>query len=259
MVTPRAARIRDAIGHREPPATDVGPDRVFVWNYQLHDADVDDWHMVSTRRTCLPDGLCLGRSAWQRPGGSADDLLLVEWYECATRESAHDVLVELLATFEVPRDFAPDPDSPAGFQLVDADGTNALIAVGNLVLRVSSGGSEPIPARLVSRQLIQRVATRPERTTARAAPTTSRRRKRLAVGDSIAIEPGRRLGRRDTDTAEAAPSLKLFARGGQVRVVDDEIVFVAEEPGDAAVECYSAGDDDSQVELVRLDVAVVET
>ncbi len=126
MVSPRAARMKAAIGRDGFPTADVGGDRLFVWNYRVREPDVDEWHMVSTRRATLPNGICVGRTTWQRPGGSADDLLLIESYECPRREVAHDTLLELLATFQIPRDFVPDVDAPAGLQLVDADGTNAL-------------------------------------------------------------------------------------------------------------------------------------
>ena len=207
MVSTRAARMKAAIGRAGFPTADVGGDQLFVWNYRVREPDVDEWHIVSTRRANLPNGICVGRTTWQRPGGSADDLLLIESYECPRREVAHDTLLELLATFQIPRDFVPDVDAPAGLQLVDADGTNALVAVGNLVLRVSSGGSAPIPARLISRQVVERVAARPtgpptpSATTAARPAAGVRRRKRLAVGDSMSVEPNRTLprprGRRD--------------------------------------------------------------
>ena len=211
----------------------------------------------------LPNGICVGRTTWQRPGGSADDLLLIESYECPRREVAHDTLLELLATFQIPRDFVPDVDAPAGLQLVDADGTNALVAVGNLVLRVSSGGSAPIPARLISRQVVGRVALRPAARPTPGATTGARpaagvrRRKRLAVGDSMPVEPGRKLRERGADATEPDRYLKLFTRGGHIRAEDDRLIFVAEDPGDAEIEYYSLADhDESDVECVRLDLAV---
>jgi hypothetical protein len=263
MVSARAARMKSTIGRDGFPATDVGDDRLFVWNYHVREPDVEDWHVVSTRRACLPTGICVGRTTWQRPGGSADELLLIESYECPRREVAHDTLLELLATFQIPRDFEPDVDAPAGLQLVDADGTNALVAVGNLVLRVSSGGSVPIPARLVSRQVVGRVAARPTArppgATNAARPVPMRRRKRLAVGDSTPIEPGQKLCERGVDAAEPGRYLKLFTRGGHIRAEDDKLTFVAEDPGDAVIDYYSlASDDDTDTERVRVDLTVHE-
>lgn len=258
MLTPRAHRIRQEIGAEELPATDVGNEQLFVWNYRIVDNDVADWHIVSSRRTVLPTGVCVGRTTWQLPGGSAEELLLVESYECPDREQAQELLLELLATFHVPRDFTPAPDPAAGFQLLDAGGSNALVAVGNLVLRVSSAGGRPVPADLILQQLVERVAARPDAAAERLdAGAEASSPERLAVGDRLVVRPPERLTGRGDDAA-AEPTLKLFTRGGRVRAVDDELVFEAAEAGDAAVDSYAVDADEHGAEVERMQLAVDE-
>jgi hypothetical protein len=258
MLTPRARRAQHEIGAGDLPPTDVGPDQLFVWNYRIVERDVADWHMVSSRQTVLPTGVCVGRTMWQRPGGAVDDLLLIESYECPDREVAQELLFELVATFHMPRDFTRSPDAAAGFELVDAEGSNALLAIGNLVLRASSAGSRPVPAELIVQQLVERVAARPEPTAERAPRATSAASsKRLAIGDRAVIRSARQLAPRGGD-AEAAPTLKLFTRGGRVRVVGDELVFEAEQPGEAEIESFAVDADERGPEVERMRVAVEE-
>ena len=70
-------------------------------------------------------------------------------------------------------------------------------------------------------------------------------------------QPGRTLLDRGAGASEPDRYLKLFARGGHVRAQDDQLIFVAEDPGDAEIEYYElAGHDESDVERVRLVLAV---
>ncbi len=65
----------------------------------------------SRRRVLLPQGIWLDRATWTQPADVYQRLLLVESYECRTRGEAQDLLVGLLAQFQVPPDLAAVADA----------------------------------------------------------------------------------------------------------------------------------------------------
>ena len=118
MVSQRAQQVKSVVDFDSWPQHDVGKERLYLRNLRLADEDLEGWHALSSRRSALPNGIMLGRSTWSR-GQDADDLILVETYECPTRESARDILLELLAQFQLPRSFTSD-HAAAGLILVSA-------------------------------------------------------------------------------------------------------------------------------------------
>jgi hypothetical protein len=237
MSSPRAEQLKSILGFENWPDTDVGSDRLFVWNFRATDGDVDDWHIVSQRRACLPSGVCVGRSSWQRTVDPIGQLLLIDSYECRSRAQARETVIDLLAHFQLPRPFEMSEQSTAGIELVDSDGANSLVVIGNLVVRVASGSQAPSPTTAISQELSTRLATRPEVTTRKRMVAPQRRS--LRVAEPFRLDVPFEPAARRLDTPDSSTYLKVFTRQGEAQAVDDAIVYTPTASGAEEVECYS--------------------
>ena len=141
MVSQRAAQMGMSIGAADWPNSDIGNDRLFVWNLQLSELELAGWHLVSSRRSCLPTGVCIARSTWQHTASPSENLLLVQSYECPSRSVAHETLLELLSQFQVPLELQESTSHRIGMLFIDPNETNALLNIGNLVVRVARPGT----------------------------------------------------------------------------------------------------------------------
>jgi hypothetical protein len=254
MVSPRAEELKIAVGYDNWPRNDVGDDRLFVRNHQIGVPAVEGWKVVSARRNRLPDGVFVSRINFENPTTLVDDLLLVESYECPARQVARDALLEQLANFHLQRSFSQVPDPPGGVVLVDEGEANALVVIGNLMVRLSSGGEVAVPVRSISEQLVAQIAARPKvSSTSRAMAVPEHRE--VEVGESTRVGLST-PAMSEFAEVEGAATVKLFARCGEIRAVDDDLVFDADETGHGTIECYSKGS--GGVEYRRVEVEVTD-
>src|SRR5262245_43829566 len=196
MVSARASVMRRQLGVPSRVDYDIGDERIFFRGYTVREQDIPVWHVVSRRRVLLPDGVWLDRASWMQSSDPWQRVLLVETYECRSREDAQDLLAELLAQFQLPPSLVTSRDGRGGIALNDPRGSESVFSVGNVVVRVGSGSVVPAPAAAVADYLRTMMATRPaepmtvaaEAPTAAAASRAARRRRRTVVGARTPVE-----------------------------------------------------------------------
>ena len=272
----RSEGIRRRFGFDEWGLADVGDERVHFRDFRVRELDIPVWHVLSRRRVLLPQGIWLDRATWTQPADVYQRLLLVESYECRTRGEAQDLLVGLLAQFQVPPDLAAVADARGGHAFVDQRGGDSLFVIGNVAVRVATGSTVPAPAHAVADHVRTIMATRSSLPhAAPAASSTARRRKRTVIGDPVAIDlPMATRARARRPGAVAPPSaptgqapmmarrpvqpegyLKVFSRHGEVRTDDDDrLVFVPDHSGLATLELYDVRDDGADAVALTIEV-----
>src|SRR5262245_45705602 len=161
MVSARASMMRRQLGVPARVDYDIGDERIYFRGYTVREQDIPVWHVVSRRRVLLPDGVWLDRASWMQSGDPYQRVLLVESYECRSREAAQDLLAELLAQFQLPPGLVTTRDSRGGIALNDPRGVDSVFSVGNVVVRVGSGSVIPAPATAVADYLRTLMTARP--------------------------------------------------------------------------------------------------
>jgi hypothetical protein len=269
MVSTRADVMRRQLGVPARVDFDIGDERVFFRGYSVREQDIPIWHVVSRRRVLLPDGVWLDRASWMQSGDPWQRVLLVETYECRSREDAQDLLAELLAQFQLPPNLVTSRDGRGGIALTDPRGSESVFSVGNVVVRVGSGSVVPAPAAAVADYLRTMMATRPAEPMTVAAeapvgarPRAARLRRRTVVGAPTPVEEVTARRRPVTPVTAGAASnvepegyVKAFSRNGDLRVGDDERVeFIPDASGEGVVEVFDVGARGAEASRLVIDV-----
>jgi hypothetical protein len=267
----RADELRRRYGFQTWSGNDVGDERVFFRDYCVRSQDIPVWHVVSRRRVLLPTGIWLDRASWMQPGDPWQRLLLVESYECRSRDEAQELLAELLAQFQMPPALVAVADGRGGNAFADPQGANGLFVLGNVVARFGSGSAAPAPATAVADHLRTLMAARPPLRPAGvqerlARPRVAHRRTRTVVGAPTPIDvamatraraPRAGAPRAAAVSVEPDTYLKVFSRHGEVRAdEDDRLVFVPDSSGETELELFDVHADGA--DAVRMTVEVDE-
>ena len=242
---------------------DVGAERLFFRGYRVRDQDIPVWQVVSRRRIRLPTGLWLDRASWMHAGDPLQRLLLLDTYETASRAAAQEVLVDLLAEFQVPPVLVRTADDIGGTAFVDPRGGIALSVLGNVVVRIGSGSVVAAPAVQVADHVRAQMAGRPRLRTADgpAAGAEGVRAVRLpsrgTAGRPAPIELTA-TGRAET-VAGAEPGadtfLKVFSRNGEVRAdPEGRLELVPDAAGEATVELFEVHPDGAEAVRAVMEV-----
>lgn len=250
MVSPRAEQLKSSVGYQDWPKYDVASDRVLVWNFEL-DA-LDGWQRQAHRRNCLPNGICVSRSTWERSG----HMMVVESYECRNRATSQETVLEFLTQFHVPRSFVRQ-DTPSGLILADGDETNALVSVGNIMFRFSVESAGGAPTAALSTETVAKIVERPTVDVGPSPQTEPLAQLRMAMTESERpLEPliGQLVDRESDD--ELRRQVRVFATNGEVKVRDQALHFAADHQGAGAVDCYSI--DSSGTSCRTVDIQVDE-
>lgn len=220
------------------------PEHLFVWNYFLLGCELDDWQLHASRPLPVTPERRFIPSVWQRAAtGRRDELLRVDAYECASRESAHEFLIELLAQFSAPV-LRREEDLDIG-DVVFAGGNDAglVFARANLVFLIANGGRQAVPVREPTRQLDRGLVAKPALIVPTGSPPAAIRAapeqpwfthpKSVRVGALVPLTPARRSAARGPATvpigaaAEADPTAesvcRFFAQTCDFRAADNRV------------------------------------
>lgn len=103
-------------------------------------------------------GRRVSQSIWSLEAEGKDEVLSIDVYECASRQDAHDFLLELLDQFQSPLIDRLTQDAPGDVAFAHPGGYAVVFAVANLVIVLRNAGRELVPvtglARTIQEQLI---------------------------------------------------------------------------------------------------------
>jgi hypothetical protein len=263
----RADELRRRFGFQDRLAYDIGDERVFFRGYSVREQDIPIWHVVSRRRVLLPNGIWLDRASWMQSGDPWQRLLLVESYECRSRDEAQDLLAELLTQFQMPPALVTVRDGRGGIAFYDPRGSEGLFVLGNVVLRVGSGSVVTAPATAVADYLRTLMAARPTsglpEPPAPSRPRSVRSRRRAVAGapTPINVRMATRPRARQPTAAGAATNvepdryLTVFSRHGEIRADEnDRLQFVPDGSGETVVEMFDVHADGADALRMIVDV-----
>lgn len=240
----RFEELRERYAFDEWRGTRTSDECVLVWRFQLSGLELPGWiaHRIQTLRPAGMPPATL--SLWQDSRETRDTLLSVAFFECASREAAHEQVLRLLGELEGVG--LERRDWPGDVAFGSADGV-LLFARGNMALLVHCDERRPAlaldAAARLDRLLVGRPAPAPEGPTIlefRAADDAS------ASAVPLVIE------------AEAPPGhsvwFKLYTRNGELRIEDGRPVYAPADRGPREVTAYAVGrDGKAGAERLRLE------
>lgn len=104
------------------------------------------------------DGSRLLRASWPVPGRESA-LLVMDLRECASRNAAHQVLLELLANMQAPDVVRLGDDAPGDVAFARDSNTAIVFARGNIAVSIRNGGKTVVgvaeAARTVDRWIVE--------------------------------------------------------------------------------------------------------
>jgi hypothetical protein len=157
-------------------------------------------------------------SIWQPPEGGRERLLRVDFFECASRDDAHDFLIRLLANFQSP-EIKRDEDGKIGDVAFTGPGRGlALFARANLVLAVRNAGPEVVAVGDAAQQVDAELIARPPKS-GDVVPQIARFEAGHVAGGDVRLEVD------VSDPLDRPVWLKLFTRGGAVAREDGSLIL----------------------------------
>ena len=113
---------------------------------------IDGLKLSNSREHELRDGSRLIRTSWVLPDKS-DSFFLMDIRECASRESAHLVLLELLANMQAPDIQRLSDNAPGDVAFGREVLTFIIFARGNIAVSIANGGREIISVEQYAKTL----------------------------------------------------------------------------------------------------------
>lgn len=216
------------------------PFGLFIHGLFVPSTVLSEWHAVRSRRIVQPNKPIYIRTVWAEGESAHEPSLVTEIYECDSMLAAHETLLSLTASFQVPM-LKPGTNAEelGDIWFQTADSSSMLFARANLVVVISP--LLPISSAVVrSAELIDMFIK--DRPAAKSLAADSSRR--AAVSETKTLKAP--LGGRTTldipgiqaDRASDAVCVKVFCDKGQVFREANEVVFDPETTGDANIEMY---------------------
>ncbi len=219
---------------------------LFVQHYQFYPDQLPGWHVVRSREIRLPDLPPLVRVMLQ-----ADDdrnrLLKVDVYEARSREAAHDLIIEILAGFQLLPDEAQAGDQVGDVTFIVSREQGVVFCRSNLVCTVLNAGAHAISANEVATLLDQAIVSKPVPTQNVPAAMTLE-----STGGGAEAPLHIKSFSLQSQPTEQPPMLKLFSRGGSFYIDDrGDLAFAPQGERAAAVEGYAIAQNGavSQIEV----------
>jgi hypothetical protein len=244
----RSAQLKHRYGFDRWNTSVAHATRLFFWNFRVFETAVPDWSMASRRFTPLPTGIGLNRAVFRR-GGSEERVMLLDTYECESRESAHAVLIDLMGTYQVPVAFFPPATTGADVEFAMSGEATIVQAIGNLVVRWQSVGTEPEPAGPPAANLVTHLVATPDTPTSGAAVPVGEDTAGLAgptpeflgegtVGHFLPLDLGPPIDGIVRRAPNTEAYVKLVTSKGEPRMRGDRLVYAPEEPGEVTVDMF---------------------
>lgn len=216
--------------------------QLFFWNYRLFGSAIPTWTVVSNRYIPLPTGVGLNRAVIQAPLDPRWTLLL-DIYECGSNESARELLIDLLGHYQTPVPFAPELARMADVEFAAPADSTVLQVIGNLVIhcqnaaRVAAAPVRPLVDALAT-DLVGSPRRAPMEADASPAGDEQDLGQSAVVGEPLALDfdPTARTAMRAS--AESESYLKVVVGNGNVRVHENELVYVPDEAGRIGIEVF---------------------
>jgi len=209
--------LRERYAFDEWRGTRVSDECVLVWRFQLSGLELPGWvaHRIQTLRPAGMPPATL--SLWQDSRETRDTLLSVAFFECDSREAAHEQVLRLLGELEGVD--LERRDWPGDVAFGSGDGV-LLFARGNMTLLVHGDEARPGLALDAAARLDRLLAARPA-----PAPEGPAIIEFRAAGDAAAAGAVPLVVE-----AEAPPGrevwFKLYTRSGELRIEGGRPVYV---------------------------------
>ncbi len=206
----------------------------------------------------------LQRSVWKIPGASASSLVKLNVYQCASREAAHEFLMERLSQAQSAEAYTQSDDKVGDVLFVSSGGRSIFFARANLVIFIALLSDSPVGVTELGAEVDRHLTEAPKQILTRRSPS------RHAEGLKVVMRgTGLRRGRIETlvenkETADASRpySLKLICRngkflpgeGGQLELDSDKpgqtglAMVVVEDDGSTSVKEAESGEFIGEVE-----------
>ena len=239
------------------------PENLFIWQFFLQGNELATWDIDSVQHIAAPNLPPLIQSVWRRPASGGGATLVLDTYECASRLSAHEFIVRLLAQFQSPfigrrpEVLAGDVAfGPIGERVSSADSV-LLFARANLVNLLRKGSPAPVTVTdlaghfdglLVEKPVISQTGTRSSSrgagSSAASAKGPAEKAIEVSLGDAVAFDigmpeppagPSTRFasaGRASgMDYTPSGRLYKCFSPNGEVSVENGQLVYRPSVPG----------------------------
>lgn len=184
-------------------------EELFIWHFFLCGNEFTGWQALRIQTVESPGSPPYITSIWQGPDEDKEQLLNVDIFECASRPTAHQWLLERLGEFMSPLIQRREDIQIGDVAFAGPEGTQILFARANLVVSMSNGGADLVQVNDLASALDDRLIHRPDSTglkvTAEILPPD------FALSDGSApIAPG------PFGSLEGKRWYKLFSVSGQI-------------------------------------------
>ena len=122
-----------------------------ISGFDFAGSELRGWTLVRARRDARARPPVV-RALWRR-GESADELLALDVFECASVKAAHDQLIEALGNMESPAVKRQTEKNAVGDVAFALAGSMVLFSRGNLVVLIRNAGPKVVQVTTVAREI----------------------------------------------------------------------------------------------------------
>ncbi|MFW9887051.1 MAG: hypothetical protein ACFFER_02640 [Candidatus Thorarchaeota archaeon] len=202
----------------------------FIWKFFFSGIEFPTWSIHKSKLMKNRDWPSTIKSLWKKSDENADDLLRVNFFECASRNDAHEFLLDYLGEFESPTLEPIDDLGDIAF------GTSSLAAVlvarANVVFQLSSVGKKTMRVDDIASGLDDKLTFMEDSKAEKVRPDflrfkAEKSRFSLKSKTGLKVEATDPLGR---------PVWYWFeSKSGQIYTKNGQLVYHPEEAGDQKI------------------------
>ena len=159
---------------------------------------------------------------WSPPAAGGEVLLDSEFYECASRQAAHELVARLRGEFQAPMPALQQRTTVGDVAFGSPNATTLLFARGNLVLLLRNAGRELVSVEDFAGQFDRVIAARPEMSAEQTAAEVRRfqfPKEEISAGCTMSLQLD------GLPRAEQLIWYKIFASTGEIRSEDGRLLF----------------------------------
>lgn len=206
--------------------TNTLDENLFIWNFFFSGDEFSEWSIHNCR--ILENGLMrANRSVW-KPDKEENSLLVVNTYECASRQDAHQFIVQLLADYQTTHITRTEKASFGDIAFSAPNNTVIIYARANMIFEIRNGGKKVIRMDSFASTLDDVLTNKQKDDAVKVIPQIQHFRSAidaLKAKDKIPLEVAA------TDPLDRPLWYKIFYSAGNLFREDKQLIYVSDKSG----------------------------